>query len=99
MTMMQDVLQSAAIGVGVADVPENLNILAKPGCAAAIWQRQPLPAFQAWIDGVDPENLPSARLILKPQSVLCVLAGLCDTSLMPDGPHRQRLIAPLHGFF
>ncbi|MFT6456433.1 MAG: hypothetical protein ACJAY6_003344, partial [Yoonia sp.] len=92
MTMMQDVLQSAAIGVGVAHVPENLNILAKPGCAAAIWQRQPLPAFQTWIDGVDPENLPSAWLILKPQRVLSVLSGLCDTSLMPEGPHRQRLI-------
>jgi hypothetical protein len=92
MTMMQDVLQSAAIGVGVAHVPENLNILAKPGCAAAIWQRQPLPAFQTWIDGVDPENLPSAWLILKPQRMLSVLSGLCDTSLMPEGPHRQRLI-------
>jgi hypothetical protein len=92
MTMMQDVLQSAAIGVGVAHVPENHNILAKPGCAAAIWQRQPLPAFQTWIDGVDPENLPSAWLILKPQRMLSVLSGLCDTSLMPEGPHRQRLI-------
>jgi hypothetical protein len=92
MTMMQDVLQSGAIGVGVAHVPENLNILAKPGCAAAIWQRQPLPSFQTWIDGVAPENLPSTRLILKPQRVLSVLSGLCDTSLMPEGPHRQRLI-------
>jgi len=92
MTMMQDVLQSAAIGVGVAHVPENLIILAKPGCAAAIWQRQPLPAFQTWIDVVDPENLPSARMILKPQNVHSVLSGLCDTSLMPDGPHRQSFI-------
>jgi hypothetical protein len=82
----------AAIGVGVAHVPENLNILAKPGCATAIWQRQPLPAFQTWIDGVDPKNLPSARLILKPQRVLSVLSGLCVTSLMSNGPHRQHLI-------
>ena len=90
--MMQDVLQGAATGVRVADVPENLNILTKPGCAATIWPRQPMPAFQTWIDGLDPENLPSARMILKPQSVPSVLSGLCDTSLMPDGPHRQRLI-------
>jgi hypothetical protein len=41
---------------------------------------------------VDPENLPSAWLILKPQRMLSVLSGLCDTSLMPEGPHRQRLI-------
>ncbi len=95
MTMMQDVLQSAIIGVSVAHAPENLNILAKPECAAAIWQRQPLPAFQTWIDGVDPENLPTARVILKPQSVLSVLSGLCDSSLMPDGPHRQRLIGDI----
>lgn len=92
MTMMQDVLQGAAIGVGVTQKPENLSILAKPGCAAAIWQRQAPPAFQTWIDGLDPDTLPSARLTLRPQSILPVLTELCDGAQTPHGPHRQRLI-------
>lgn len=36
-----------AIGVGVADTPEGLSALHHPGCAAAIWRRQPLPGFQS----------------------------------------------------
>ena len=92
MTMARDVLQSAAIGVGVTQTPENLSILAKPGCAAAIWQRRALPAFQTWIDGLNPVHLPSARLILKPEDVKTALTDICDTTGMPDGPHRQHLI-------
>jgi hypothetical protein len=92
MTMMQSVQQSVAIGACVTQVAENLNILATPGCAAAIWQRQPLPAFQTWIDRLDPTILPSVRQILKPQDVVTVLSEVCDTSSMTDGPHWRRLI-------
>jgi len=92
MTMMQDVLQDAAIGVGVTQSPEGLKILANPGYAAAIWLRQPLPAFQTWIDELNPDNLPSTRLVLRPQDVVTALSEICDMSLMPQGGHRQRLI-------
>ncbi len=92
MTMAQSVLHKAAVGVGVAQNPENLNILAKPGCAAAIWQRQTAPTFQKWMNGLNPEVLPSARLVLKPQKVPAALSQLCDASMMPDGPHRKHLI-------
>lgn len=92
MTMMQDVLQSAAIGVGVTRMPGNLSILTKPGCAAAIWQRQPAPAFQSWIDRLDPDELPAGRLILRPHNVQTALSDLCDASGMPDGPQRRHLI-------
>lgn len=92
MTMMRDVLQSAAIGVGVTQTHENLSIITKPGCAAAIWQRHPMPAFQTWIDRLDPDDLPSARLILQPQSVQTALSEVCDKTGTPDGPQRQHLI-------
>jgi hypothetical protein len=92
MTMMQDVLQNPVAGIGVTQLPENLNILATPDCAAAIWQRQPLPDFQTWIDGVDPAILPSVRLILKPQDVATVLSEVCDTSSVADRAHWQHLI-------
>lgn len=89
---MQNLQRRTAISIGKAQVPETLNRLAKSGCAAAIWQRQLLPAFQTWIDGLAPENLPTGRLILRPQSVVTVLSELCDMSLMADGLHRRRLI-------
>lgn len=95
MTILQDALQSAAIGVGVTQTSEDLNILTKPGCAAAIWHRQTMPAFQSWINGLDPDNLPSARLILQPQNVQTALMEVCDAARMPDGPYRHHLIADI----
>ena len=92
MTLMQDALQNSAVGVSVTQVPENLNILATQDCAAAIWQRRPLPAFQAWIDGLGSAVLPSTRQILKPQDVVTVLSQVCDTSSAPDGSHWRHLI-------
>jgi hypothetical protein len=92
MTLMQNVLQNSEIGVCVTQVPENLNILATQDCAAVIWQRRPLPAFQAWIDGLGSAVLPSTRQILKPQDVDTVLSQVCDTSSVLDGSHWRHLI-------
>jgi len=92
MTMMQSMQQNAATGVCVTQVAENLNILATPGCAAAIWQRQPLPAFQAWINGLEATILPSVHQILKPQDVITVLTEVCDKSLVEGRSHWRRLI-------
>ena len=92
MTLMQNVLQNSEIGVCVTQVPENLNILATQDCAAAIWQRQHLPDFQTWIDGLNPDILPSVRLIKEPQDVATVLSEICDTSSVIDRAHWQYLI-------
>jgi hypothetical protein len=92
MTLMQDALQNSAVGVSVTQVPEKLNILATQDCAAAIWQRRPLPAFKAWIDGLGSAVLPSTWQILKPQDVVTVLSQVCDTSSAPDGSHWRHLI-------
>jgi len=92
MNMMRQELQDAAIGVGITQSPENLDVLKKPGCAAAIWQRQPTPTFQTWIDELDPGVLPSARLILRPQEVRTALSDLFDAAQTPEGPHRKHLI-------
>jgi hypothetical protein len=92
MTLMQDLLQNSVTGIGVTQVPENLDILETQDCAAAIWQRQPLPGFQTWIDGLNPDILPSVRLILEPQDVATVLSEICDTSSVVDRAHWQYLI-------
>ncbi|QFS84919.1 hypothetical protein FIU97_18690 (plasmid) [Roseivivax sp. THAF40] len=92
MTLVREIVTDAAIGVGVADTPEGLSALHRPGCAAAIWRRQPLPSFQSWIDGLDAERLPKARVILRPDAVRAAASEICDLSGTPDCPERDRLV-------
>jgi hypothetical protein len=92
MTFVREVVKDAAIGVGVADTPEGLAALHRPGCAAAIWRRQPLQGFQSWINGLDPEVLPKARVILRPETVRDAAAEICNASAMPACPERSRLV-------
>ncbi|MDX8354916.1 DUF1826 domain-containing protein [Cognatiyoonia sp. IB215182] len=85
----------AAIGVAIADRPENLQDFLEPSCAAAIWRRQLAPDFQAWINGLDPANLPQGRIILQPEAVGAAVTELCEIAQTPAGPERDQLIADI----
>ena len=63
MTLHRELIKRAAIGVGLATTPQGLYSSENPGCAAAIWKRQLLDYFQAWIDALAREALPRARII------------------------------------
>jgi hypothetical protein len=89
--LVREVVRDAD-AVGVADTPEGLSALRRPGCAAAIWRRQPLPGFQSWIDGLDPEVLPKARVILRPEAVRGAAAEVCEACGTPADPERDRLV-------
>ncbi|MDG1970588.1 MAG: DUF1826 domain-containing protein, partial [Paracoccaceae bacterium] len=58
MNIMRDELSEPVLSVIIADEPEELESIHKPQCAAAIWERKPLPAFQSWIDGLNVAALP-----------------------------------------
>ena len=90
---MQTDVKDAAIGVGVAEQIENLSVIHKPGCAAAIWRRSPPLGFQGWMDAVSADDLPSARLILRPSEVKSAVEQLCEQSGMPYGAHQSWLVA------
>jgi hypothetical protein len=92
MTLVREIVEDAAIGVGVADTPEGISALRRPGCAAAIWRRQPLPGFQSWLDGLDLDVLPRARVILRPEAMRDTASEICDASGTPIGPERERLV-------
>jgi hypothetical protein len=92
MTLVRDIVKSAVPGVGVAGTPDGLSAIRGPGCVAAIWTRQPLPSFRSWIDGLDPDLLPKARVILRPHDVQAAVTTLCDEAGTPAGPERMRLI-------
>ncbi|WP_421700871.1 DUF1826 domain-containing protein [Aliiroseovarius sp.] len=94
-------MQSAALhrlfpdrlaGVRIDDTPEGLSAIHAPDCAAAIWQRKPLPGFQAWMDQLSPAQLPRTRLILRPAGVREAVRHACDAAATPDGEDRTRLI-------
>lgn len=78
--------------VAVAHSPEGLSVIHSGDCAAAIWPRQPLRSFQSWIDTLDPEHLPSARLILRPETVRDAASHICEMCGTPDCAERALLI-------
>jgi len=67
-------------------------VIHRPDCAAAIWQRQPLSAFQNWIDRLPPEVLPEARLITRPDRIPEAVREICDSSGIPNCQERARMI-------
>ena len=92
MTLVREIVEDAAVGVGVADTREGLSAINRPGCAAAIWRRHTVPSFQSWIDGLDPKRLPTARVILPLVDVREAAFQICEASATPDCAERTRLI-------
>jgi hypothetical protein len=88
--LIREIVRDAAIGVAVADAPEGLSALRRPGCAAAIWRRQPMSAFQAWLDAIPPERLPNGRVILRPEAVRDGADRLSAIAGTPEGAGRDR---------
>lgn len=92
--MMQhrDLLQDETSGLALVQSPEGLRSIARPDCAALIWQRAPLGRFQSWLDGLNPQELPGARVTLRPDMVRHVLTDLFHASPLPDCDERIMLI-------
>ncbi|MEO1200635.1 MAG: DUF1826 domain-containing protein [Pseudomonadota bacterium] len=92
MNLVQEVTEDAALGVRVATTPRGLSAIQDRGCAAAIWQRQPLDRFQRWIDEQQPERLPRSRVILRPNAVHDAVSQLVEVSGLPVCEERRMLV-------
>lgn len=89
MNMIRQKITDAAVGVGVADTPEGLAAIHKPGCAATIWRRQ-LPAeVQTWLDGLDPDHLPRVRMVLPSDDVVVAVREHCDAAGLAPSAARN----------
>ena len=91
-TLLRSTLQGVPAGVSVADLAEDLSVIHRHDCAAAIWNRKPQSAFQSWIDALDPTQLPKARLVLRPEAVERSVTQLCEAARLAPCQQRQRLI-------
>ncbi|SEM49535.1 Protein of unknown function [Roseovarius tolerans] len=97
MTLAREILHGAAIGVGVADCADDLDVIARPGVAAALWQRRVDPDWQAWINGLAPETLPQLRVILRPGRVRDAVSDACDVAGLDASAARDWLIEDIGG--
>lgn len=92
MTLVRETIEDAAIGVGMATTPDGLATIRKPGCAAVIWQRNPLQGFQDWLDSQPTEYLPQARVVLPVDAVHSALTEIVGRSGLPNSAERTLLI-------
>ncbi|MEM1300820.1 MAG: DUF1826 domain-containing protein [Pseudomonadota bacterium] len=93
MNLLREFAQEAA--VAVTEMPEALNGILRPECAAIVWDRQPLARFQDWLDGLAPEQLPKTRTILRPADVQRAVTRICDLHETPDCAEREMLIGDI----
>jgi hypothetical protein len=92
MIYQHEPLSAAAIGVGIVQTGQGLEVIKTGGCAAVIWQRRPTPSLQSWVDAMDPSLLPQVRVILRPDAVREAVLQACTASGTPDCPERGMLI-------
>jgi len=73
--------------------PRVLGTIAMPGVAVAVWQRQPDPPWQEWLDALPAQRLPVLRQTLRPCDAVAAVTAACDSAALTAGHHRQSLIA------
>ena len=93
MTVLHPLNAAPPKGVRLAEASDALEAIHHADCAAAIWQRAFPDGFAEWIDGLSPEQLPSARVVLTPDRVADAVTMLCDGADTPASAHREFLIS------
>ncbi|MEM7215907.1 MAG: DUF1826 domain-containing protein [Pseudomonadota bacterium] len=89
MAYVRQTVENAAIGVAVIDQATSFDVLRQPGVAATIWRRQVPADFQAWMDSLPQNNLPSARVIVRADVVRDAVEAICTTAGMPNTFKRR----------
>lgn len=69
-----------------------LQTISQPGVELAIWQR-PEWAYNAWLNALPVDALPTCRLTLQPDEAARTLHAVCDASGTPGHPGRDAWVA------
>lgn len=78
--------------VTVVNSISGLSAIRDKGCAAVILTRQPEPQLQAWLNALQPDKLPLARVILRPDRVKEAVNKICDNCGTPLTQERSLLL-------
>ncbi|MEM1373307.1 MAG: DUF1826 domain-containing protein [Pseudomonadota bacterium] len=92
MTRQQLAAPEILDGVVVDATPQGFAAIGDPGCAAAIWDREPPDGLLRWIDRLDTATLPRARTVLRPDAVQRTMTEVTAGCGMPDCDERRMLI-------
>ncbi|MEM8688608.1 MAG: DUF1826 domain-containing protein [Pseudomonadota bacterium] len=95
MDHVRDFVEDAAIGVSVVERPEQLDGFLEPGVAAAIWERRLQRGFHAWIDELAPGQLPSCRIIVRPDAVFEAVDEICEEVGLPKSTWRDWFVTDI----
>ena len=83
MTYESSVQADATLGVAMVDAADDLTVIRQPDCMAAVWVREPTHQFQTWIDTLPIQQLPSARVTMRPESARRVARDLLASAGVP----------------
>lgn len=78
--------------VRIVRAPEELSAIRDPEACAVQWRRTPLPAFQTWMDGLAPQELPSLRAIFRAEQAVEIVRAACEASGTPAHDERDRFV-------
>ena len=92
MSLHDSLVREQCVGVCLASSPKGLASIKDAGCSAAIWKREPAAKFQNWIDGLDPVDLPRARIMLRAELVRDAMTDLVDAHTLLDCDERTMLV-------
>lgn len=92
---LRDMLRQAPAGVSITNQAKDLSVIHRRDCAAAIWNKPPLPGCEAWLNALQPQQLPRARLILRPDAVERCIAHLFDGAEIPPCQEQDQLTADI----
>ncbi|MGR3712896.1 MAG: DUF1826 domain-containing protein [Shimia sp.] len=94
--MNQAVIQPTAVGpppsVAITDTLQGLEAIRDTGCAAVILARKPMLNVNSWLQSLEADSLPRARVVLRPDRVHEELHRIADVYGTPAGPERSTLV-------
>ncbi|MEM6624611.1 MAG: DUF1826 domain-containing protein [Pseudomonadota bacterium] len=78
--------------MAITETPDALPAFREAGCAAMVWSRSLRAGLQEWLEQLAPEQLPTARVIVRPDQIRQATAEICEASGTPNGQERAMLI-------
>jgi hypothetical protein len=92
MIALKEQPRAGVTGVGYAMGAQDLSMINDPSSALVLCQRQANSGMLSWLETLTPEQLPKARVILRPEVLRKALSEICEIAQTPVCLEREQLI-------